>query len=177
MRYCSDCGNEVEKATRFCSECGIALIKKEVASLETAKPKQKWFFKTILILFILGIVGVGGFFAVIFFDSATTGGSFTGSVLNEIYPPNPKVIDVDCGSYGTGFLDMDSRMKVEVTVQNMGGGGNIRVTGKLDQSDTAYDASDSKMIYMSKNQVQTVTFDFDSSGFRNAQCLGYAYAS
>ncbi len=121
---------------------------------------------------IIGIAVV----IIIFLIIAILEGSITGNIAREINPPYPRVVDVDCKPYGSGVLNLDQRTEVEVTVQNNGGAGNVDVIAKLDQTDSRFDRTESRIIFFDKNEVKSVIFDFDSSSFRNGKCSGNAYA-
>jgi len=159
---CTKCNQINPKDNKFCPNCGKNIkIVRDIGQNPPNNLNKGLLLSLILIPLIILIVILGI--------------SFTGKVVKKIMPPNPKIIDVKCINHGTGFLGLDQRTVVEVTVQNLGGSGNIRVVGSLDQSGTDFDRTDSRMIYLNENEMQVVDFDFDSSSFRDGKCVGYVY--
>ncbi len=179
MKYCPDCGTKLQTGTKLCTKCDETHATFEKIEKPTtidshhnqpapnSSPTRIW--PWFLGIFILGALAVGAF---LLFDAVATGGTITGSAIRAIQPPDPYVTDVQCEGYG-----LDYRVKVAVTVENYGGDGNVRVIGKLDQTDARFDNSKEQTIYMSKNEVRKINFDFDASGFRSWKCSGNAYST
>ena len=100
--------------------------------------------------------------------------SIIGNVVAKLKStPNPKLISAQCIGY---WKSLNYRVEVKVTVKNEGGDGNVKVTGRLDQDGPEFDNSGSKDIFMKANEIQSVSFYFDGSSFREERCYGEAIA-
>jgi len=59
--YCENCGQEIDKAAKFCPECGTAVNrdKKAVKAAEKKPIYKRWWFWTLIVLLLLGSFGAG----------------------------------------------------------------------------------------------------------------------
>lgn len=171
---CSKCNEKVFSNAKFCHKCGKELNhnKEEFDSIEKLHQATQVSDNYVKIVRYIALLLLGMFTLFAIIAIATTSSFNINSFFED--EPLPKVLNVRCNSYYTGFLDSDERTKISVTVQNLGGEGNINIIGKFDQSGTEFDATNSRIINMKKNDVQIVEFDFDSSSFRSGKCIAEA---
>jgi len=101
--------------------------------------------------------------------------SIIGNIINKINPPDPKVISFNCKQYNAGLFQ-DTRVKLTGIVKNYGGDGSITILGTMNAEGEKFDFHETRKIYMKAGEIQTITFDFDSSKFREGSCLVTAYA-
>lgn len=175
MTYCSKCGAKQQPGSSFCGDCGARIGTKQTStSTEHKHFKQHYAHeeteqatKSRAWIWILLVIGA---FAVII----AFGSTITGSIIKKINPPSPRVTYTDCNGYWSG---MDYRTKVIVNVVNEGGNGYVQVKGILDQEGGDFDNSKSQVVYMTKNEVKSIEFDFDASSFRSGSCRGQAFAT